>query len=689
MEGYASAIRLEGEARGRVARDGIAASELGELRSVVAPCRVSVIVPAYQASRTLPASIASIRASTPSDTEVIVVDDGSFDDTLELARALADVTVGRPCQGGAARARNDGAHLARGEVLLFIDADVTVNRAAVEGALARVDGGADAVFGAYEALPPAEVRNFATTYKNMLHHYTHLQSAGPADTFWSGFGAVRRDAFFAVSGFDPGVTTGADVEDIHLGYRLRAAGFTIVLDPTLQVLHHKQYTVGGVIRSDVLHRAIPWTRAMLAMRTFHADLNLRQNSMVGAALALLVLGLTALSPWAGPSALGAAMVVLGAWLVAHRRILLYFRREWSNAGALGSAGMLFLYYVYGVLGTVLGTAAFVLRHERHPRLNWLRLDAGAEPPGGVAVTVAVVASPDEELAALGGLPEPAPWWELIVVGSAQPAELPAGARFLLADRGATRNDLRQMALDAAQGEMFATIDASCIPDPGWVDCVRSSAASAFVAVAGPFHHDRRGLRHRAAQVVRLWWWRPRPPAWIVNHPLNNSAFRTSVAQRLGGFHIEGALLLRLAGFGARPIRFVPGMAVRLAGPPSVVPFLRGVGGTARLRASAATRYHDTSLPHRLALVMWSPISALTHVGRIVRDSLREGSADRHLWFSMPLIVLGVAAHWAGRDLGLLRPAKRGGLVPGSEDDLDTLARGFASAPAVSSVAHDQ
>ena len=654
-------------------RDGIGPSELGDHHEAAAPCRVSVIVPAFQASRTLAASIASIRASSPADAEVIVVDDGSFDDTLEQARELADVTMGRPCQGGAARARNDGAQIARGDILLFVDADVTVDRAAVDGALACIDRGADAVFGAYEALPPVEVRNFATTYKNILHHYTHLKSPGPADTFWSGFGAVRREAFFAVRGFDPGVTTGADVEDIHLGYRLRAAGFSIVLDPTLQVRHHKQYTVGGVIRSDVLHRAVPWTRAMLTMRTFHADLNMRHDSMVAAALALGTLGLAAASPWVGLWALGAAGALLLAWLGLHGSMLRYFGREWSRLGALGSAGMLFLYYVYGVAGTLLGAAAFTLRHERHPRLNWLRLEERA--PAAVAVTVAVVASPGEELAALGGLPPPAPWWELVVVGSDRPDPLPEGARFVLADRRATRNDLRQMALDVAQGEMFAALDASSVPDPGWLDHVRTTASTAFVAVAGPFHHDRRSLRHRAAHVVRLWWWRPRQrPAWIVNHPINNTAFRTVVARRLGGFHIEGALILRLAGFGARPIRFVPDMAVRLAGSPSVVPFLRGVGGTARLRASAATRYYDTSRLHRLVLVAWSPISALLHLARIIRDAVREGAADRQLLLAMPLIVLGVAAHWAGRDLGLLRPEKRGGLVPRCEDDLDALTR---------------
>ncbi len=649
------------------------------------PCAsraLSVVIPAFQAARTLAASIASVRASVPAGTEIIVVDDGSFDDTFEQASRLADVVVGRPCQGGAARARNDGSRVARGKFLLFVDADVTVNEAAVRGAIAHLEGGADAVFGAYEPLPPPEVRNFATTYKNLLHHYTHLQSAGEADTFWSGFGALRREAFMAVGGFDPLVTTGADVEDIHLGYRLRADGRTIVLDPRLQVQHHKRYTVGGVIRSDVFHRAVPWTRAMLTMRTFHADLNLRRES-VGAASVTVATVLTLGSvPWIGAPAVGASALLMAGWFLLHRRLLTYFRRQWTLAGTLGSAAMLFAYYLYGLVGSALGVGAFLLRHERHPRLNWLALDLGAPNPQRTAVTLAIVASPGEPLAALGTLPGPAAWWELIVVATDRSVDLRPDAIFILAPHEASRDERRQLALDVAQGQMFATLDATSVPDPGWLDCVRAGAGRPWVVVAGPFHHDRRNLRHRAAQIVRFWGWRPEIGAsWIVNHPSNNAAFRTDVARWLGGFRTEGALLLRMAGFGARPVRFLPEMGVRLAGPPLTVPFLRGVGGTARLRASATTRYHDITRLHRLSLVAASPALATHQLARIVRDSVRERHADPMFWSALPLVTLGLAAHCAGRSLGLLRPAKRGGLVPRSEDDLALLVENLPRASA--------
>lgn len=641
-------------------------------RPAGAPCAVSFVVPAYAAAATLPATIASIRAAAVADSEIVVVDDSSLDDTAAVAAELADRVVVRPAQGGAARARNDGAQVAGGEVLFFVDADVTVSPEAVAGALDHLRAGrCDAVFGAYEPLPPPEVANTATTYKNLLHHHTHLRARGEAETFWSGFGAVRAAAFAAVGGFDPAVTTGADVEDIHLGYRLRAAGFRILLDPTLQVRHHKRYTVAGVIASDLFHRAVPWTRAMLEQRSFHADLNLRRSHIAAGVLAVGVPVGTVAGAWLGPPALVAAAASGALWLALHRDFLVFVHRTWGR-GALRCAGLLYLYYLYGIAGTVLGAGAYALRHGRRSALNWLTLEPGDADRSELAVTVAVVAKPDEALHALESLPEPAPWWELVVVSEAERGALPEGARFLLAPAGSTRNAMRQQALEASRGEMFATLDAGCVPGPGWLDRVRQAADGPCAAVAGPFEHDRASTRRRAEHVLRYWEWRPeRSGCWVTNHPSTNTAFRTAAVRQLGGFRVEGALILRLAGLGARPVRFDPAMAVQVRTPPAPG-FVVGVGGMARLRASATVRYFDLGLWHRLVLVAVSPVEGALHLVRIVREAVGEGTADAQFWRALPLVAAGLVSRWVGRDLGLLRPRLRGGIVPRAHDDLSAL-----------------
>jgi glycosyltransferase involved in cell wall biosynthesis len=86
---------------------------------------VSAVVPACNAARTLRAAVESILLQTVGDIEVIVVDDGSEDDTAEVARAIADPRVRLVSQanGGASAARNTGIRHARGRYVAFLDAD--------------------------------------------------------------------------------------------------------------------------------------------------------------------------------------------------------------------------------------------------------------------------------------------------------------------------------------------------------------------------------------------------------------------------------------------------------------------------------------------------------------------------------------------------------------------------------------
>lgn len=87
--------------------------------------RVSVVVPCYNYGRFVTEAVDSILAQTFRDYEVIVVDDGSTDNTPEVLRGITDprVRVLRKENGGCASARNAGRALARGEFLTFLDAD--------------------------------------------------------------------------------------------------------------------------------------------------------------------------------------------------------------------------------------------------------------------------------------------------------------------------------------------------------------------------------------------------------------------------------------------------------------------------------------------------------------------------------------------------------------------------------------
>ena len=259
--------------------------------------RLSVIVPAYQAEALLPDTLGALRAcATPSvGWELILVDDGSTDATAQFGARYADrvVRLSAP-PGGPAAARNAGAVAARGDWLLFVDADVRVHpdvlQRVVETFRARPE--ATGVFGSYDAAPAAP--GVVSRYRNLLHRYVHQRGAGPAETFWGGLGAIRADAFRAAGGFNPGKYRRPQIEDIEFGYRLRERGALILLDPALQGTHLKGWTLGRMLRTDFRDRAIPWMRLLLEQKGHPGTLNVTGRERVRvfvAGLALAALGM--------------------------------------------------------------------------------------------------------------------------------------------------------------------------------------------------------------------------------------------------------------------------------------------------------------------------------------------------------------------------------------------------------------
>jgi glycosyltransferase involved in cell wall biosynthesis len=110
---------------------------------------VSVVIPAFNAERTIAGTVRSVVAQTFRDLEILVVDDGSVDGTAQVAASVADsrIRVLTQANGGASSARNAGITAARGEFVAFVDADDRWLPHKVERqvSLLRADPQADAV----------------------------------------------------------------------------------------------------------------------------------------------------------------------------------------------------------------------------------------------------------------------------------------------------------------------------------------------------------------------------------------------------------------------------------------------------------------------------------------------------------------------------------------------------------------
>jgi glycosyltransferase involved in cell wall biosynthesis len=175
---------------------------------------ISVVIPVHDGGAPFLECLRSISASSWRDFEVIVVDDGSTESIGRAAASFPCRLVALPVNLGPANARNVGARQARGRLLFFLDADILVRRDTLEKIVRAFsdEPQIDALFGSYAK--DTEPRNFVSRYKNLLHHYTHQNSDPDAVTFCGGFGAIRREVFLQMGGFDP---SWRFLEDIEFG----------------------------------------------------------------------------------------------------------------------------------------------------------------------------------------------------------------------------------------------------------------------------------------------------------------------------------------------------------------------------------------------------------------------------------------------------------------------------------------
>lgn len=283
---------------------------------------VTFVIPVRNDARRLARCLATVRrelGSAPG--RIIVVDNGSVDDSAEVARAAGARVVSAPGVPVAV-ARNRGvAAESAGDVLAFVDADHELLPGwydALRGAMARADVSAAAA--AYHGPPsPTPTQRWYAALRGRT-------TEGPIE--WAGAGnlALRREVFERVGGFDEALEA---CEDVDLCFRIRQAGGTLWGAPGMASVHHGDpASIGHLFRGElwrgrdnirVSMRGPKDVRSVLSMALPIVQLLTVPLAVVIALNGWPLLALIALlGPWAGPAAL---------------RTLLLWRRTAPRGGA--------------------------------------------------------------------------------------------------------------------------------------------------------------------------------------------------------------------------------------------------------------------------------------------------------------------------------------------------------------------
>lgn len=328
----------------------------------VAPSDIAVVVPVGGASDAWIRSARSLARLDPFPGQIVVAIDGTNEALAATAARIPATVVVLEHRSGPATARNRGARAVTCDILLFIDADieVPVDLAARVARLFTEHPDLTAVMGSYDDAPGDS--GFVSQYRNLLHHFVHQTARVEASTFWAGCGAVRRQAFHDVGGFDDRWVN-PSIEDIELGSRLVRAGYRIRLVKDLQVKHLKRWTLTDMLATDLWRRAVPWTELMLGEGKVVNDLNVKTRDRVSVVLAFVAL-LALIAAWRSPMLLGVAFMAMILVVVLNARL---FRLFLDQRGALFVARAIPLYWLY-LLICGIGFAIGLVRHlvKRRP-----------------------------------------------------------------------------------------------------------------------------------------------------------------------------------------------------------------------------------------------------------------------------------------------------------------------------------
>lgn len=256
---------------------------------------VSVVIPVKNRTQDLRQCLASLhQLDWPKDKlEIIVVDDGSSDDTPEVALAAGVKLIRNESSAGPAAARNRGVDSAHGDILAFIDsdclADTTWLRELTPWFSFAVVGALGGLVEGYYQQSSLDRYELACSSLSISKHF--LYESDDRNSFYvpSCNMLVRRRVFLQLGGFNPHMHVG---EDVDLCWRLRDLHWALLFVPRGKVWHKHRTTLGAMLKRKFAYGT---SEADLYRR--HRD---KKKSMPMPSLALLFF-------------LGAAAAILGFW----------------------------------------------------------------------------------------------------------------------------------------------------------------------------------------------------------------------------------------------------------------------------------------------------------------------------------------------------------------------------------------
>lgn len=197
---------------------------------------LSIIIPFYNSLKTIDRCLLSVFKSKFKSYEVIAVSDNSTDGSEDIVKKYPCKLINLKKNVGAATARNMGAKIARGDILVFLDSDVIIKKNAL-GIINKnfENKNVNLIQGIYSHKP--NYKKFTTQFlQSHLCYYLFSDNKKFTESLCSCFVSIRKKIFLEANGFDE-IFYSSNSEDEDLGYRLIEKGYEIPIDRRLNTIH--------------------------------------------------------------------------------------------------------------------------------------------------------------------------------------------------------------------------------------------------------------------------------------------------------------------------------------------------------------------------------------------------------------------------------------------------------------------
>ena len=247
--------------------------------------KISIIIPAYNSSLTLKECLEAIFNSNFKNFEVIVISDNSTDNSVGIAKQYQCKIIELSENKGPAFARNEGAKISEGDILLFVDSDVIIKKDALNYLSEKfLQNEIDAIQGIYSHEPT--YKSIVTQYQMSYNcYYIWPENKKYASTLSTCCFAIRKKIFLNLKGFNVNFKR-PSAEDEEFGYFLIAKGYKILILRELKVEHRINYNLKHFIKKK-FYAYIDIMKEYLRNKTYFEKIKQTNYSKVLAGIVIL------------------------------------------------------------------------------------------------------------------------------------------------------------------------------------------------------------------------------------------------------------------------------------------------------------------------------------------------------------------------------------------------------------------